>query len=194
MCDSNVVTQSSVWPIIRIGVSADNFFPLGSGLGEFLSKDEKARTAFKTTKVEKAVEKPALFAPKPKLRAQASEWACKTCTLYNKASSLICEVCSTSRTFEDDEEYAAGGDVVVETDGATCGQAQHGQRDEELAHLGGACACARACARARACVCVCACARVCRGTHTPTHTRPHTHTRTHTRAQSLWHARVLRLI
>ena len=106
MWDSNAVTQSSVWPIIRIGVSADNFFPLGRGLGEFLSKDEKARTAFKTTKVEKAVEKPALFAPKPKLRAQASEWACKTCTLYNKASSLICEVCSTSRTFEDDEEYA----------------------------------------------------------------------------------------
>jgi hypothetical protein len=27
--------------------------------------------------------------------------------------------------------------VVAETDGATCGQAQHGQRDEDLAHLGG---------------------------------------------------------
>jgi len=35
------------------------------------------------------------------------------------------------------KRHAAGGDVVGETDGATRDQAQHGQRDEELAHLGG---------------------------------------------------------
>ena len=34
------------------------------------------------------------------------------------------------------ERHATGGDVVGETDGAALHQPQHGQRDEELAHLG----------------------------------------------------------
>ncbi|GMI10394.1 hypothetical protein TrLO_g9893 [Triparma laevis f. longispina] len=102
--------ESTVWPIIRVGVSADNFFPLGAGLGIFLSKENEAGvtkpTDFKTTKVAKVVEKSTLFATVPPKSLAGICWNCKACTYENEADAKVCEICKTSRSVEDDEEYA----------------------------------------------------------------------------------------
>ena len=114
--------DSHVWPIVRVGVAAENFVEQGDGLGSFFGDASKASTSiFESSSASSAVLAKAkakdgsFFGDAPKSSTSVFEsssassavpakaavkgqvtkppWSCAACTYVNKASRLTCEIC-----------------------------------------------------------------------------------------------------
>ena len=89
-----ILQDSDVWPIVRVGVSTENFLEQGDGLGSFLSGDAAKPSA---SIFESSSTAPAKAKPKGEFFGRsgvdAKPWSCGACTYVNKASRLTCEIC-----------------------------------------------------------------------------------------------------